>query len=482
MTALESFLATIRFQPNPHRTFTDGLPPSVPGFSGDPTNGLSLFMNASLDQSATACVTCHTMPTGAGSFLVSPNNLGDAQAINVPQLRDLYKKQGLDFTSLTNNRGFGFGHDGSFDTIFDFLQQSRFTFPAGAAGDAERRDLEAFLMCFPTDTHAAVGTQLTVDASNKGTAGAITLLGDMTALADTGVVGLVAKGKVGGVARGYSYVTGTGNFQSDRANEVASATTLRTGAAAGNEITFTVVPSATATRIGIDRDSDTFYDQDELDAGSDPADPASVPPAGDTDGDGIADPLDDCPTVADPAQLDTDGDGLGDVCDPCTGPALFVKPKLSMGKLGAPGGDETLSFSGKATVPTSPAIDPAANGARVLVTASDGSSVLDVTVPGGANWLAHPPVAWTYKNKAGFNGITKLAIKTSPKTPGTLKVTVKGAHATLAPTPADLPITMTVVIDVPNATTGQCAAQTFTGPKPVPACAFNKKGTTLRCK
>jgi hypothetical protein len=49
-------------------------------------------------------------------------------------------------------------------------------------------------------------------------------------------------------------------------------------------------------------------------------------------------------------------------------------------------------------------------------------------------------------------------------------------------TPADLPLTTTVVIDVPTATTGQCAAQTFTGPKPIPGCAFNKKSTALRCK
>ncbi len=481
MAKLENFLATIRFQPNPYRTFTDGLPPSVPGFSGDPANGENLFMNASLDQASTTCVTCHTMPTGAGSFLVSANNLGQSQAINVPQLRDMYKKQGLDFTSQANNRGFGFGHDGSFDTIFDFLKQSRFTFAAGAAGDAERRDLEAFLMCFPTDTHPAVGTQMTVDGANKNTAAVVNELAAMTALADTGVVGLVAKGKVGGIARGYAYESGTGTFQSDRAAEVVSATTLRQAAAAGGEITFTVVPTATAVRIGTDRDEDGFGDQDEIDAGSDPADPASVPPAGDGDGDGIADPLDDCPTVYDPAQVDTDGDGLGDACDPCTSPKTIVKPKLTLGKLGAPSGDETLGLSGTTTVPTTPAIDPSANGVRLMLTAANGASILDVTVPGGFGWLAHP-TSWTYKNKSGFSGITKIAIKKSTKVSGLLKMTIKGAHGTIAVTPADLPLTATVVIDVPMATAGQCAEQKFTGPLPTPLCAFNKKGTAVRCK
>jgi hypothetical protein len=421
------------------------------------------------------------MPAGAGDILISANNLGDSQAMNVPQLRDLYKKVGLDFTSQTNNRGFGFGHDGSFDTIFNFLKQSRFTFPAGAAGDAERRDLEAFLMCFPTDTHAAVGTQLTVDAANKNTAGVITLLGDMTALADAGDVGVVAKGKAGTVARGWVYLPGTGTFQSDRASEVPSTTTLRQSASAGNEITFTVVPTATATRIGIDRDSDGFSDQDEIDAGSDPADPASVPPAGDTDGDGIADPLDDCPTIADPAQADGDNDGLGDACDPCTGPAAMVKPKLSLVKLGGTPGDEGFTFSGKATVPTTPAIDPATNGVRVLLTATTGASILDVTIPGGLNWLAHP-TSWTWRSKLGLSGVSKVTLKTSTKTPGTFKIGVKGAHATLAVAPTDLPLTATIVFDVPTADGGQCAAQTFTGPVPVPVCAFNKKSTALRCK
>jgi len=39
--------------------------------------------------------------------------------------------------------------------------------------------------------------------------------------------------------------------------------------------------------------------------------------ATDTDGDGIPDDQDNCPTTYNPDQLDTDGDGIGDVCDNC---------------------------------------------------------------------------------------------------------------------------------------------------------------------
>ena len=40
-------------------------------------------------------------------------------------------------------------------------------------------------------------------------------------------------------------------------------------------------------------------------------------PACDTDGDGLDDDLDACPTVPDPGQRDSDGDGVGDLCDNC---------------------------------------------------------------------------------------------------------------------------------------------------------------------
>jgi hypothetical protein len=37
----------------------------------------------------------------------------------------------------------------------------------------------------------------------------------------------------------------------------------------------------------------------------------------DTDSDGVMEPCDDCPTVANATQVDSDGDGLGDACDTC---------------------------------------------------------------------------------------------------------------------------------------------------------------------
>jgi cysteine-rich repeat protein len=48
----------------------------------------------------------------------------------------------------------------------------------------------------------------------------------------------------------------------------------------------------------------------------------------DTDGDGVVDCVDNCPTVANPDQRDIDSDGSGDLCDPEEGPLRVSRLKL----------------------------------------------------------------------------------------------------------------------------------------------------------
>ncbi len=92
-------------------------------------------------------------------------------------------------------------------------------------------------------------------------------------------------------------------------------------AGAGAEVTFTLVPAGSESRIGVDRDEDGFFDRDELDAGSNPADPASTPDnvvPGDLDGDGVVGITDflallaawgSCPAPCPPScPADLDGD------------------------------------------------------------------------------------------------------------------------------------------------------------------------------
>jgi hypothetical protein len=78
--------------------------------------------------------------------------------------------------------------------------------------------------------------------------------------------------------------TGGGSFQSDRVGEpLLTDAQLRAHAATpGQERTYHCVPPGSGTRIGLDRDEDGFFDRDEIDAGSDPADPSSTPGGGTT--------------------------------------------------------------------------------------------------------------------------------------------------------------------------------------------------------
>jgi Thrombospondin type 3 repeat len=46
----------------------------------------------------------------------------------------------------------------------------------------------------------------------------------------------------------------------------------------------------------------------------------------DTDGDGIPDTQDNCPTISNQNQLDSDGDGVGDVCDGCPADPAKIAP------------------------------------------------------------------------------------------------------------------------------------------------------------
>lgn len=54
-----------------------------------------------------------------------------------------------------------------------------------------------------------------------------------------------------------------------------------------------------------------------------PADCGPCPPT-DSDGDGIYDDDDNCPTTSNPSQADCDGDGIGDVCDSFNGTRTYL--------------------------------------------------------------------------------------------------------------------------------------------------------------
>jgi len=160
-------------------------------------------------------------------------------------------------------------------------------------------------------------------------------------------------------------------------------------------------------------------------------------------------------------------------------------PKLTIGKLQTPPGDDTLSFQGKLTIPIpfSPPLDPRTNGLQLFIE-DTAAQVLAVTIPGDA--FSNPPnkgwkvntagTKWTYvdETKILIDGINKVVIQNkSATTPGLVTFSVKGKTGSYAVAPADLPVTARIVL-APSG--GQCGDASFA------SCTFNKSGSTLKCK
>jgi len=290
MQAFTDFALQLTYPPNPIRNLDNSLRPNE-------LAGRNRYFGAVTDGGVN-CNGCHTLAPAAGFFGGDGNSSeeGETQEFKIPHLRNQYQKIGmfgmpslpgiLDGTTTHQGdqiRGYGFLHDGGIDTVRRFLNPFTFTLTS-----TERDQLEAFMMVFDSDLPPAVGQQVTRSNTNGAVVdpfinGGIALasspypsqrLGPGATMCD-----LIVTGVVGGVARGYLLDTGTGLFGSDReADPQVSITTLRAFTnTAGQELTFTCVPFGSGVRMALDRDGDTYFNRDELDAGSDPADPLSTP-------------------------------------------------------------------------------------------------------------------------------------------------------------------------------------------------------------
>ncbi|MFW6067601.1 MAG: YncE family protein [Myxococcota bacterium] len=259
-----------------------------------------------------SCEGCHRLDPEQGFFGTDGRQSfeNEPQIIKIAQLRNLYQKVGMfgmidtPFLNAGNNghkgpqvRGTGFIHDGSVDTLFRFFQATVFNATGGdqgfQGGDPERRDMEAFMLAFPSDLAPIVGQQVTLTGDNADVAGLrIDLLLERAATpfvskslgGEVTECDLIAKVSADGRIRGYVYRS-DGTFEPDDESGRLTDAELRALAEPGREVTYTCVPPGSGERAGVDRD-----------------------------GDGLFDGVDNCPSVHNPDQGDMDGDGIGDVC------------------------------------------------------------------------------------------------------------------------------------------------------------------------
>jgi cytochrome c peroxidase len=259
LASFGDFVKTLAYPPNPRQNLDRTLPDPATGPSA--ARGEKLFKTALLDGGIVTCNLCHSADgfgSGTNGQIIPGVLLQEPQDFKVPQLRGMYEKLGMRNAAGEQLAGFGFIHDGSIATLFDFLKLPVFTFKS----DDDRRDVEAYVLAFDSGLAPAVGLQLTIDGENRTSLAARERLDLLIAQANAGNCDLVAKGRRGGVMRGYRYQS-DGTFQSDRQAETPLTwQALVTLAGPGAEITFTGVPPGAGRRIGIDRDLDGVLDGD----------------------------------------------------------------------------------------------------------------------------------------------------------------------------------------------------------------------------
>jgi DNA-binding beta-propeller fold protein YncE len=309
MNAFADFVFRITYPPNPNRRIDNVL-------TADQEAGRRLFNTVNcgipsapeFNGAVLTCSSCHVIDPNANPGTAAPGFFGTSggssfdfnpQLFKAPHLRNAYQKVGK-FGSPENPgflggdngfkgdqvRGFGFLNDGNIDTVFRFVHGISFSdqfngpgsnsIPDGPQGEVQRRQLEAFILAFPTNLAPVVGQQITLTArSSAAVASRVDLLRQR---ADAGECDLVAKTTILGDEAGFLYV-GSGLFVSDRRGQppIPAAELRSLATRLGRPVTYTCVPLGSGERIGVDRDGDGAWDGDERDAYTDPADPASRP-------------------------------------------------------------------------------------------------------------------------------------------------------------------------------------------------------------
>ena len=326
MQQFTEFALELMLPPNPVRPLNNTL-------TGDAALGESLFFGPVTDTVAT-CNGCHTLDAGDGFFGTGGEQSfeGETQHFKVPHMRNMYHKVGMFGQSAGGGantgdqiRGVGFLHDGSIDTIFNFLGAGVFNL-----SNAQQRRLEAFSLQFPSDLAPVVGQQVTLNATNGSAVNPRIdlLLARASASFDSLMLGgsvtecdVVVKGVRSGKQRGWVRQA-NGQFRSD-INNVISDATLRSFATSDGPLTYTCAPPGSGERMGINRDEDDFLDgldncptvvnNDQLDSDFDGIGDA-CDPVNDADNDGVLDDVDNCPLIPNPDQTDTNNDGRGDAC------------------------------------------------------------------------------------------------------------------------------------------------------------------------
>lgn len=172
---------------------------------------------------------------------------------------------------------------------------------------------------------------------------------------------------------------------------------------------------------------------------------------------------------------------------PCPVSVELAAPKLAIANMHK--AQQTLKLDGRIVV--SEAVDPIANGVRLIVDGANGRRIFDATIPNGqfdsntkSGWKVNKNgTKWTYLDPIGVEGIVKVTVSKLTKIPGALRVQASAKKAEIAVASDDNPLTLQVQLAPGTAYAGHCGRIDFEQEPPLgPACELNKANTSIKCQ
>jgi YVTN family beta-propeller protein len=259
MADFKSFVQSLKYPPNPNQQ------PSRP--PNDATSGFSFFNLERLDGGAVNCSQCHLITNfqpGTDNKITPSLALQEPQSVKVPQLRGLYQKIGMNRSqAVPQITGFGLIHDGSFDTLFNFMKAPQFVFNTDpVTADSWRHDMEQMLLRLDSGTAPAVGLMVTVDSLNKNSFQVTNRINLLMNQAQQNNCDLVVYGLYGGTPRSFLF-SGTSFLPDSLTEAPATLQTLLNAAGARGELTFLGVPKGEGRFRSIDLDNNGVLNDDE---------------------------------------------------------------------------------------------------------------------------------------------------------------------------------------------------------------------------
>jgi hypothetical protein len=282
MDRFAAFGTSITYPPNPNQPLDRTLSATpaganqAAGFGAFTGFTVNFFIGGYSVQAQ--CATCHELPDGTSSLVVSGPAMALVQDMKVAQVRNVYRKLGFDRTpGNASKAGFGFSNDGSIDTLASFLNQPQF----GQWPVSIRDDIAAYLVAFDTGTAPLVGFRRVMDSSNQADVLLLADLNTMKVRAGQGDIDLIAEGMIGGHPAGFRYDPAGQTWAADRTGlgpltQTQLESLLLQG---GATVAFTGVMPNEGVRVALDRDEDGRLDGDEATSVYGPPTPGATTPS-----------------------------------------------------------------------------------------------------------------------------------------------------------------------------------------------------------